>query len=203
MSVIAIPAGLQVHTCSWGQRDFSLNFDGGDSGSQQARILAPPRWLLTMSANLSLGPAPAAAWRAMLLQLRGKINQLAAYDVKNPTPKGTITGAPTLTSAAAVGDTSIAITTTGTLTMSRGDKFQLGTGAARQLFEVMVDAAAVAGALVVTVEPPSRYVQSSASAVVISQPTCLMRRVDTSASWSANANAEGNFTLNLIESWET
>ncbi|WP_342617236.1 hypothetical protein [Rhodoferax sp. GW822-FHT02A01] len=203
MSVIALPTGLQVHTFSMGQQDFSLTFQNGDTGATQSRILAPARWTCTMSANQTLGPVPAATWRAFLLQLRGKTNQLAVYDLKNPTPKGTMAGSPTLTSAVAVGDTVINITTAALATLLQGDWFQLGTGQSRQMFQVVTSATASAGgAMSVTVEPPSRYAQSSGSAVVWSQPTCLMRRSDSSTSWAASADAEGNFTVNLVESWE-
>lgn len=203
MSVIAIPSGLLVHVFSFGQTDYSLTFQAGDTGAQQTRILAPPRWTLTMSAGLGLAPDEAAKWRSFLLQLRGKTNQLAVYDIKRPAPLGTITGSPTLTSAVAVGDTSIAITTSAGLTLLQGDRFQLGTGQSRQLFEVVSTATANgSGFMTVTVEPPSRYVQTLGSAVVISQPTCLMRRTDSATQWSANANAEGNFSVSFIESWE-
>lgn len=202
MSIITLPTSLQVHAFSMGQQDYSLTFQAGDTGATQTRVLAPARWTCNMAANLSLGAAEAAKWRAFLLQLRGKTNQLAVYDIKNQTPKGTIGGSPTLTSAVAVGDTSINITTTGSSTLLQGDKFQLGTGQSRQLFEVVASATAVAGAMTVVVEPPSRYIQSLGSAVVITQPTCLMRRVDSSTQWTANMNAEGQFNVNLIESWE-
>jgi len=204
MSVIALPAGLTVNSFSMGQQDFSLSFSAGDSGAQQSRILAPPRWTLTMSSDLTLGPTAAALWRSFLLQLRGKTNQLAVYDIKNQTVRGTMSGVPTLTAAIAVGDTSIPITTAAFATLLIGDKFQLGTGASRQLFEVVDNATASAGGLAtVTVEPPSRYVQTLGSLVIITQPTCLMRRTDSTTQWSAGAAAEGNFNVGLIESWET
>lgn len=203
MSVISLPSGLQVHNFSMGQQDFSLTFQNGDTGATQSRILAPARWTCVMSANQTLGPVPAAAWRAFLLQLRGKTNQLAVYDIKNPTPKGTMAGSPTLSGAVAVGDTVINITTTALATLLQGDWIGLGAGQSRQLFQVVASSSANgSGAMAVTVEPPSRYVQSSGSAVAWNQPTCLMRRSDSSTSWSAGANAEGGFTANLVESWE-
>lgn len=203
MSVITLPSGLQVHNFSMGQQDYSLTFQNGDAGATQSRVLAPARWTCNMSANQSLGSVPASQWRAFLLQLRGKTNQLALYDIKNPIPKGTMAGSPTLTSAVAIGDTVINITTTASATLLQGDWFQLGTGQSRQLFQVVASATATVGGLIsVTVEPPSRYVQTLGSAVVWNQPTCLMRRVDSATSWAASANAEGSFSVNLIESWE-
>ena len=203
MSVISIPAGLQVHQFSMGQKDFGLTFQAGDSGATQSRVLAPPRWTLTMSTSQTLGPSAMGQWRAMLLLLRGKTNVLAVYDIKNPVPRGTMAGSPVLSSAVAIGDTAINITTTANATLLQGDWIGLGSGNTRQLFQVVASATASSGgAMTVTVEPPSRYVQSSGSAVVWSQPTCLMRRVDSATQWSANANAEGNTSVNLIESWE-
>jgi len=203
MSVIALPASLQVHTLSMGQQDFSLTFQSGDSGAQQSRVLAPPRWTCTLAANLTLGPVPAAQWRAFLLQLRGKTNQLALYDIKNPVPKGTMAGSPVLSSGVAVGDTVINITTTAFATLLQGDWIGLGAGQSRQLFQVVASVAASAGgAMAVTVEPPARYTQTNGSAVVWNQPTALFRRMESATGWSANAASEGNFTVNLIESWE-
>lgn len=205
MSVILLPAGLKIHNFSLGQQTFDLTFQNGDSGATQSRILAPPRWTATLGANLVLLPAEAAAWRALLLQLRGKVNQLALWDRKNPTPKGTMAGSPVVASGlpVAVGDTVLNITTTAGATLLQGDWIGLGSGATRQLFSVMSSATANgAGAMAVTVEPPSRYAQAALSAVVWNQPMALFRRVDKDVQWFSTAEAEGNFTLNLIESWE-
>lgn len=203
MAVIQIPTGLAVHNFTMGQRDYSLNFQNGDTGGQQTRVLAPPRWTCSMSAALTLGPSQMVLWRTMLLQLRGGINQLCVYDMKNPVAKGTMAGTPVLTSAVAVGATSIPITTTAGATMKQGDKLQIGASATRQLVECMADAVADgSGFIVLTVEPPTRYASAGGTTINMTSPSCLMRRVDTAVSWSANAAAEGGVSVNLIESWE-
>lgn len=204
MSVILIPTGLHVHTFGFGQNDYSLNFSAGDTGSGQTRLLAPPRWTCTMSTNMSLPPEESAKWRSMILQLRGAVNQLAVYDIKYQKPRGTMTGTPSLTSATTVGATSINITTAAFATLLQGDRFQVGSGATRQLLEVVTTATATAGGLMtVVVEPPCRYVQILGSQVILTQPTCLMCRTDTTASWSSSAYADGNFSVSFIERWET
>lgn len=206
MSVITLPAGLVVHGFNWGQRDYSLNFQAGDNGAQQSRVLAPPRWTCTLSASLVLSAAEAAQWKAFLLQLRGGINQLSVHYLSRPFILGTLAGSPVVASGlpVAVGDTVLHLTTAAGATLLQGDWIGLGSGATRQLFQVVANATADgAGAMAVTVEPPSRYVQAALSAVVWQQPTALFRRVDRDAQWSANSFAEGNFTVNLIESWES
>lgn len=203
MSVIVTPTGLVVHGFSWGQRDYSLGFANGDTGAQQSRVLAPPRWTCTLSSALVLSDAEAAQWSAFVLQLRGKVNQLALHHLTRPTPRGTMAGSPVLASAVAIGATSLAITTTAGATVKQGDWLGLGSGATRQLFQAMADATANgAGAITVTVEPPSRYAQTLGSAVVWDKPTALFRRVDSDMDWASNAWAQGNFTVNLVESWE-
>lgn len=208
MSVIAMPtSGLMVHQFGFGQQDYSLTFSNGDTGAQQTRILAPSRWSCTLTLNLSVGQAQAAIWRTMIMQLRGKTNQLAVYDVKNPTPSGTARGTMILnsgTGALAVGGTSLIIAGATALgTLKQGDWLGVGSGATRQLFSVQADAVADgSGNITVTVEPPSRYAQNAGTSVTWDHPTCLMRRVDSGVSWQANASAEGGISLNLIESWE-
>lgn len=209
MSVITIPAGIQVHQFAFGQQDYSLTFQAGDTGTQQSRILAPSRWTCTMTINLSVGQSVAAAWRTMVLQLRGKTNQLAVYDVKNPAPAGTMRGTLTLnasTGAVAVGGTTLNISggagQAGT-TLKAGDWIGVGSGSTRQLFSVQADATADgSGNITVTVEPPSRYAQTASTTVTWDKPTCLMRRTDSAHSWMAVAAAEGGASLSLIESWE-
>ena len=208
MSVIALPtSGLQVHQFGFGQQDYSLTFANPDTGAQQSRILAPARWTCTMTLNLSVGQSQAALWRTMIMQLRGKTNQLAVYDIKNPAPAGTARGTMILnsgTGALAVGGTTLIIAgATASGTLKQGDWLGVGSGATRQLFSVQADAVADgSGNITVTVEPPSRYAQLAGASVTWDKPTCLMRRVDSGVSWSANSWAEGNISLNLIESWE-
>lgn len=207
MAVIAIPTGLQVHQLTLGQRDASLTFSNVDTGSQQTRILAPWRWTATLTLNLSVGQAQMAQWKSMLAQLRGRTNQLAVYDIKNPAPVGTARGTMVLnasTGALAIGGNTLIISgATPAGTLKQGDWLGVGSGATRQLFMVSADCVADgSGNITATVEPPSRYVVAAGTAVTWDKPTCLMRRSDTDISWSANASAEGSVTLNLIESWE-
>ena len=204
MAVITIPSGLWVDQFTWGQVNYGLTFASGDTGVQQTRVLAPPRWTATLAIGGKLRAAEAAKWKAFVLQLRGKINQAALYDLKQSTLVGTMAGSPVLTTAVAVGDTTFAITTTAGATVAQGDKIQLGTGATRQLFIATATATANgAGAMSLTVEPPSRYVQTLGSAVVYSQPTALFRLDNNANDWSATPNAEGNFSLSFTESWES
>lgn len=204
MAVITIPSGLWVDQFTWGQNNYGLSFANGDTGSQQTRVLAPPRWTATLAIGAKLRAAEAAKWQTFILQLRGKINQAALYNLKQSTLIGTMAGSPVLATAVAVGDTTLAITTTAGATVVQGDRIQLGTGATRQLFMATATATANgSGAMSLTVEPPSRYVQTIGSAVVYSQPTALFRMDSNQHDWTATPNAEGNFSISFTESWES
>lgn len=109
MAVITYPAALVVNRQTWGQKRFDLRFQNGDSGAGQSRILAPSRWMASLSCHPDLTAAESAAWRALILDLDGQVNQLALYDLINPAPQGTLRGALKLTAQAAAGATSIAL----------------------------------------------------------------------------------------------
>lgn len=109
MAIITLPTDLQVHQLAWGQKDQALTFSDQDTGGQQARALAPARWKATMTLNLSASPAQAAVWRSMIARLRGKTNQLALHDVKNPAPRGTMRGSLATFSSTAVGATALVV----------------------------------------------------------------------------------------------
>lgn len=204
MAIIAIPSGLFVHKITWGQRDYSLTFSNADTGAQQTRVLAPSRWTAVLTLNQSVGQSQMALWKAMIAQLRGKTNQLAVYDFKNPAPAGTARGAMVLSGALAIGGTVLSISGATALgTLNVGDWIGVGGGSAQQLFMVVQAAAADgSGNISVTVEPPSRYAQAINTAVTWNQPTCLMRREASDANWTGEAATEGSVTLNMIESWE-
>lgn len=109
MAYIALPTDLQVHQLTWGQKDYTLTLANPDTGAQQTRMLAPPRWTAVLNLNMSVGAAQMAVWKSMLSRLRGKTNQLELYDIKNPAPRGTARGIWTSSGTLAVGATSMAV----------------------------------------------------------------------------------------------
>lgn len=109
MAVITYPSGLRVKRQDFGQRRFDLSFAAGDSGAQQTRVLAPPRWTCSLIGEEQVPAEDAATWRKLLMGLRGRVNQLEVYDLLNTAPRGTARGSWVVTAPGAVGATSLAI----------------------------------------------------------------------------------------------
>lgn len=209
MAVVTIPSGVldYIRSQPFGMKNFDLEFSSELTGGSQARLLAPPRWTCSLVAEEDLAPDVAALWRAFILSLEGKVNQLAVYDLLNTAPRGTMRGTPVLNAGVAVGDRTIAINAgvgEASTTLLKGDWIGLGSGSTRQLFTVTADATANGSGVFssVSVYPPARFAQTNGTAVTWDKPTCLMRRTTDETSWTASGYFTGNFSLDLQESWE-
>lgn len=200
MTVITLSSSLPLGVGSGlGQRRFDLAGSSESTGSEQARLLGPPRWSLQLVQPPNLTLANAGRWQALLMKLRGKVNRLAAFDPVRVAPAGTLRGSPTLTSSLAIGATSLAISgSTGTLLA--GDLLQIGTGmGTSQLVMVVEDGTHAA----VTFEPPARVAFSSATAITWSRPLAYFRLVGESSSWSYGpaGRVVTGMSLDLVEAW--
>lgn len=206
MAVIAYPAGLRTMRITWGQRRFDLRFENGDSGAGQSRVLAPPRWTAALTCSDFLNDADAAAWRNLILQLQGRINQLSLHDLGNPAPRGTLRGALVLAAAYAPG--AIAVNIAGGVgqaarTLLAGDFIGLGGGTTRQLVAVSADATAdAAGNITASISQPLRYAQALGSAVTWDKPTALFRQQQGESTWTHERGIRSGYSLDLMESWE-
>ena len=103
MTIVSIPAGMLVKRQDFGTLDFDLDFSGGDGGGSQVVVNGPPRWTCSLASDDLLDLDQAAAWRAFILALKGRVNFLAIYDILNPVPRGTLRGAPTMAITAPAG----------------------------------------------------------------------------------------------------
>lgn len=207
MSILTIPSNLKIKRVEWGQRRYDIEFNAGDSGVSQVRILAPARWYAAIVCPDQLSAVEAAAWRDLILRLQGRVNQLAVWDMANPAPLGTMRGTLTLNTAAAVGATTLSITggvgQAGT-TLLTGDWIGVGSGSTRQLVAVAADATANgSGVISVTISQPIRVAQLSGAAVTWDKPTCLMRQTGSDSTWSFERQIRTGYSLDLIESWES
>lgn len=206
MAVLSYPAALRAMRLTWGQRRFDLRFENGDSGAGQSRILAPARWTAALTCSDSLTQADAALWRNLILQLQGRIHQLALHDLGNPAPRGTMRGTLALSGAVAAGATSLTITGgvgQALTTLLAGDYVGVGSGATRQLVSISADAVANAsGVITVSLAQPSRYAQADASSVVWDKPTALFRQVSPDSTWTHERAIRSGYSLDLMESWE-
>lgn len=209
MPVIAFPTSpaLRLKRQDFGQRRFDLNFAAGDAGVQQTRILAPPRWMCTLVGDEFNSATEAAAWRVLIMALRGRVNQLEVYDQLNPAPLGTARGTWTANGGAAVGATSIAVSCgvgQAGKTLLKGDWFGVNQSSTnRQLLQLQADVALDgSGNGTFIFEPALRVAVANTSSVVWDKPTCLMRQVSGDSRWTNTRPFQGGFSLDLLESWE-
>lgn len=211
MAVITWPTDLQPGVgTAWGQRRYDLTFPSEATGAQQDRLLAPPRWQLSIQQPELLTPRQAGQWQAVVLQLRGRVNHLLAPNFGRLAPLGTMRGTLTLASSAAAGAT--AITVTGGAgqagrTLLAGDMLQLGTGVGTsQLVAVVADATANgSGVITLQVEPPLRVAFSSGAGVTWNRPGAYFKQSTTASRWSFDSGPGMPYTtamaLDLLEHW--
>ena len=196
MSVIQVPIGLSVATQTWAQQRNDVEFRS--MFGAQAQEAAAPLWLTTITGT-SKRPE---LWQAMLLQLRGKTNQLALWNMGRPQPKGTMRGAMIL-GAATQGATTLIITASGQAgkTLLAGDFLGVGSGATQQVVMITADATASGSAvIVVSTEPALRNPFATGATVTWYRPCALFRRKDSGSQWDYTpGGVVSGLSLDLIE----
>lgn len=208
MAIITMPAALAIAKAGQiiGQRRYDLNGGSDATGAAQVRLFGPPRWTMTLQAPEGCTIAEADVWQTMLLQLRGRINHLAAWDVSRPAPLGTMRGSLTLSASAAAGDAAISVTggagQAGT-TLRAMDWLQIGSGLTSQLVKVTANATANgSGVIALTIEPPLRTAYASATAVAWSTPIAHYKAAADETRWRNWGNrAVQDLVLDLTEQW--
>jgi len=181
------------------------------TGAQQARLLAPPRWTLRLVQPDNLTLADASAWQVLTMQLRGRVNVLAAWDVARPAPLGTLRGTLSLAASAAAGATSTTVTGgsgQAGATVRPGDWFQIGTGLGTSQLVMCTTAATADGSGVVALafEPPLRTAHAIATAVAWDKPLAYYRQQTDAATWSLGRGGRSGplvtgLSLDLMETW--
>jgi hypothetical protein len=208
VSIITLPTGIYFGSFVISQKRFDLKEMSDTTGTAKERLMSPPRWRLSIGApSIGVGYTQAALWKNMVLQLRGSINHLAAYDVAQPVPVGTMRGAPVLSAQLAAGATSMSITAgTANGTLKVGDWLQIGTGLGSQLVSVAADVTLNgSGAGTVTFEPPARVTfPATTTAITWDKPVAYYKQVSDSASWAYTPGAllVQGFNLDLMEQWQ-
>lgn len=202
MSVVNFPTDnlCVVEKFTFGQKRQDVLFRS-NFGSQGMEISAP-LWEVSLSAPTNY-ESVSGAWQALIMKLKGQVNQLAIWNMGRPVPSGTCRGSMTLSSSAAQGATSLVITAgsgQAAKTLKTGDMLGVGSGTTTQLLMIMADATADgSGVITVTVEPPLRNAFSSGSVVTWDKPCALFRRSDSKSAWEYSVNMASGFSLNLIE----
>ena len=133
----------------------------------------------------------AAEWKAMLVALKGPVGTFLLGDPDYATPRGTVSGTPTLSGTA--GDSTVSITMTGTLLA--GDYIQLGTGSAARLHQVLVDQSG-SGNLEIWPDLRSTY---SGETVIYSSPKGVFRLGNSTTSWSIDNASFYGISFEAIE----
>ena len=133
----------------------------------------------------------AAEWKAMLVALKGPVGTFLLGDPDYATPRGTVSGTPTLSGTA--GDSTVSVTMTGTLLA--GDYIQLGTGSATRLHQVLVDQSG-SGNLEIWPDLRSTY---SGETVIYSNPKGIFRLAQSVTSWSIDNASFYGISFEAIE----
>lgn len=208
MAVITMPVGFPVAECNFGQVRYDLEETSDATGSEAGRILAPPRWRLSLSSGPLLTPAQFGAWAATMTQLRGRVNTLAAFDPVRTSPYGTMRGTMTLSGSHAAGATALTVVASGqtSKTLLRGDMLQVGTGlGTSQVVMVVADATSNgSGVISLTTEPPLRAAKSSGAAVSWLRPVIYCKLQNKATSWSygrAASHRQGGLAADLLETF--
>jgi hypothetical protein len=141
---------------------------------------------------VAISQSPLAAdWKAMLVALKGSVGTFLLGDPDYATPRGTVSGTPTLSGTA--GDSTVSVTMTGTLLA--GDYIQLGTGSAARLHQVLVDQSG-SGNLEIWPDLRSTY---SGETVIYSSPKGVFRLGNNTTSWSIDNASFYGISFDAIE----
>lgn len=112
-----------------GQQRFDISEQSDTTGHTATRLGGPPRWTVALRTLDAMEPAVAALWKAVAVQMRGRVNHLALYDVSQPQPRGTARGSMALGSTAAAGAASLAIGGMINSNQLSGGSFEIDTNA--------------------------------------------------------------------------
>lgn len=207
MSIITMPTGLLFGDFTIGQRLFDLTEMSESSGATATRLMGPPRWTLAIAApSNGVDMAQAGLWESMLLQLRGGVNHLAAWDIVRNAPRGTARGTMAVNGAHSAGANAMNITGSGvSATLLAGDWLQISSGLAGQTVKVVADITANGSGNFtgVQIEPPLRNGYSGGVSITWDKPLIHFKLSSPSPSWSYNAenNTLRGYALDFTEQW--
>lgn len=92
-----------------GQQRFDLSEQSDTTGHTATRLGGPPRWTVALRTLDALEPAVSALWKAIAVQMRGRVNHMAVHDVTQPQPRGTARGNLITVGTTAAGATSLVL----------------------------------------------------------------------------------------------
>ncbi len=202
MSIITFPSNIYVTRMRMEQMRMDLAHTSPQSGVTQAVTYGLPRWKASIEID-RLRDSDVGPVKALLMKLKGQINQLALWDLGRPYPLGTISGTLTLASSRALGDDTLVITGgTNGQTFKAGDWIGIGSAQNQQLVMVTDDATVSSGTVTVNIQPPLRTAHNSGASVTIDKPKALFRVSNPIQGWDYEGQYVSGFTLDLIEDWQ-
>jgi hypothetical protein len=201
MSIVTFPSTLDVEKFSWEYKPMDVTFSS-NFGTQSIGG-GMPKWAASISAP-DIYEYQASQWQTLLMQLRGRQNQLALWNLARPVPLGTYRGSPTLSSSVAMGDTTMTFVdaTQASKTLKVGDYVGIGSGLTQQVVMLVADATANgSGVITVTFEPPLRNAFATSTAITLDKPKALFRQTASSNKWDYSGVFASGFALDLQEDW--
>lgn len=199
MAVIQFPIALTASKQTWGQHRQDMEFRS-IFGSQSVAV-SPPLWVTSFEATENLA-AYSGAWESLLLQLRGKENQLAMYNIGRSRPVGNMRGTMTFGTACTQGSSTFVINSPGQTnkTLLAGDYIGFGNGLTQQVVMLVSNATSdTNGNITVVVEPPLNNAFSIGSGITWDHPCALFRRVGSDSSWEYSNILINGINISLIE----
>jgi hypothetical protein len=168
-------------------------------GAAQSIDLLGERWRFMIELPPCL-PVQSGEREAFFTKLRGGAHRVSLWHMARPQPVGTMRGSPTVTSNAAQGADTIAITTTASATVNAGDVLGLTGG---HLVMAAGDATANGGgAMTLTLANRLRAAVSAGAAVTWYQPKADFMMVDSGGVPIGHGpGVSGPIQVEFVEVW--
>jgi len=207
MAIITPSSTIVFGKFSFGQKRADIDEVSEPSGAVSTRLLGPPRWRLSVMSPPKLSLTQIGIWQPMVMNLRGRVNHLAMWDVGQPAPVGTMRGTMTLNGAVVAGAVTASVSGGGaqaSTTLKANDWLQIGTGLTSQLVCITADATANASGIIsTTFEPPLRIGYAGGTAVTWDRPVAHYKAMGGSGmiDYDPGYLTKGSIALDLLEQW--
>lgn len=198
MAILTFP-DVSVSSVEWGLVSNTQTHTSPLSGIVQTLELPGTKWQATIKIDC-LTIADHRKVTSFRAALRGQAGRFYLYNHFHSTPSGVATGTPQINGAAQTGGTLLTkgwtISQTGILLA--GDYIGFGD----ELKIVTADANSDgAGLATVSIEPPIRTSPADSASITTTEPTCIMRSVESVSSSTNMPNRVSSFIITAIEAF--
>ena len=191
MALITMPSSPSFTASRWSMQRAVASARSPFTGHEQIYAYDMACW----QATLTLPPmkrSEAGAWQAFFMKLQGRTNTFLLGDPDGKAAQGTATTC-TISGTVAIGETSMTVTTNGTL--KAGDYIQFGTGSSSKLHIITDDKSSGSGTL--NFEPALKSTTSGTG--TISNAKCVMRMDNNNLGWDADHVSKYGFSFSCTE----